>query len=135
MVLLGRLIGFGGAEYRLAPLIGPFHFHALVAVILNKGYQSGSCGLRAAEDRPLFDTPWLVPVGQLVGFWCCRQSSCADTHIAERQAEPPILSTRPCNFPPLAAFGRHFSVAHPRQSNSLTFRIRDPAYFNQGRTL
>jgi uncharacterized protein len=33
---LGGLIGLGGAEFRLPLLIGPFRFHALEAVILNK---------------------------------------------------------------------------------------------------
>jgi hypothetical protein len=34
---LGGLIGLGGAEFRLPPLIGAFRFAALQAVILNKG--------------------------------------------------------------------------------------------------
>lgn len=33
---LGRLIGLGGAEFRLPLLIGAFNFVALEAVILNK---------------------------------------------------------------------------------------------------
>jgi len=33
---LGGLIGLGGAEFRLPPLIGPFGFAPLEAVILNR---------------------------------------------------------------------------------------------------
>jgi uncharacterized membrane protein YfcA len=75
---LGGLIGLGGAEFRLPPLISIFHYAALPAVILNKAMSlvvvASSLPFRAASV-PLSDVlqRWDVIVtllaGSLAGAW------------------------------------------------------------------
>src|SRR5580700_12116950 len=76
---LGRLIGLGGAEFRLPLLIGAFRFGALQAVILNKAMSlvvvASALPFRAATvPFTQVGAHWAIIVnllaGSLIGAWC-----------------------------------------------------------------
>jgi hypothetical protein len=61
--ILGRLIGLGGAEFRLPLLIGAFQFAALEAVILNKAMSL----VVVASALPFRAT--IVPFAEITAHW------------------------------------------------------------------
>ncbi len=63
VAVLGGLIGLGGAEFRLPPLIGAFRFAALEAVVLNKAMSL----VVVASALPF--RAGAVPLGEVAAHW------------------------------------------------------------------